>query len=118
ERGIKRIGKGRKSVMRQAGRYRGMEKPTFASAPRTREIGRDPLPRKALWPAAHPRRIKGRTHGRTDQHRRNIQIPLAKERRSLIAPRSSTHGENLMRVLQGPLDALSRWPTGRAAASI
>src|SRR5688572_14514022 len=43
--------------MQQAGRYRGAGKPTFAIALRARVIGRDPIPRKALWPAADMRRI-------------------------------------------------------------
>lgn len=43
--------------MQQAGRNRGTGKPIIASALRAREIGRDPSPRKALWPAADVRRI-------------------------------------------------------------
>jgi RimJ/RimL family protein N-acetyltransferase len=43
--------------MQQAGRNRGTGKPIIASALRAREIGRDPRPRKALWPAADVRRI-------------------------------------------------------------
>jgi len=64
--------------MHQAGRNREAGKPNLASALRAREIGRDPIPRKALWPAADVCRINSRTHGRTDQLCRTIQIPLAK----------------------------------------
>ena len=73
--------------MRQAGRYRGTGKPTLANALRVREIGRDPIPRKAFWPAAHARRI---SRSNTWPHRPALQKhsnPLAKG-----AP--STHGEN------------------------
>jgi hypothetical protein len=51
------IGKGETNVMQQAGRNRGAGKPIIASALRAREIGRDPIPRKALWPAADVCRI-------------------------------------------------------------
>ena len=43
--------------MQQAGRNRGTGKPSIASALRAREIGRDPIQRKALWPAADVCRI-------------------------------------------------------------
>jgi hypothetical protein len=81
------IGKGGQNVMRQAGRYRETGEPSFASALRARVFGRDPIPRRALWPAAHGAASTGRTHGRTDQPRRSIQIPLAKGE-------PSTHGDS------------------------
>ncbi len=72
--------------MHQAGRYRGTGKPILASALRAREIGRDPIPRKALWPAANVRRIN---RSNTWPHRpalQNHSNPLAKGE-------PSTHGE-------------------------
>ena len=74
--------------MQQAGRYRGTGKPIFASALRAREFGRDPLPRKALWPAAHVRRIN---RSNTWPHRPALQ----KRSNPLANGEPSTHGETL-----------------------
>jgi len=64
--------------MQQAGRNRGTGKPIIAIALRARVIGWDPIPRKALWPAADVRRTNSRTHGRTDQLCRTFKSPLPK----------------------------------------
>ena len=79
----RRAWEGQTRVMRPAGRYRGAGKPTCARAPRARAVGRDPSPRKALWPAAMRAAPTGRTHGRTDQPRRTLRKPLPTESRPL-----------------------------------
>ena len=56
--------------MQRAGRYREAGKPTFASALRARGNGWDPIPRKALWPAANVRRIN---RSNTWPHRPTLQ---------------------------------------------
>src|SRR5690348_4665264 len=87
--------------MRQAGRYRGAGKPIIASALRARVLGRDPIPRKALWPAAHVRRVN---RSNTWPHRpvsQNIQFPLAKG-----GP--STHGESAACRVASKMTALDR----------
>ena len=79
-------GKGGKIVMQQAGRYRGTGKPTLAIALRARQIGRDPIPRKALWPAAHVRRInRSNTWPHRPASQKHSYPPLPKESRPHMA---------------------------------
>ena len=71
------VGKGRRDVMRRRS-VSGSRKTQLRQSASERVLyGRDPSPRRALWPAAMRAAPTGRTHGRTNQRCRSFKKTLA-----------------------------------------
>src|SRR3546814_15829659 len=87
------LGRADRSLCTKPVETAGSGKPILAGAPRVRANGRDPIRAKGIMASgACDSRIKGRTHGRTNQQSAQRQKPLANGGPSTQGQRDRTSG--------------------------